>query len=436
MILKNKHALYIALITVMFSCSNKKVSYEQKIEAPLVGSALAFDLYAYKQDTSIRIATPKGTVIEIEPNTFAHANGSRVSNQIIIKVREMHTANDIFKSGIPMSVDAGRNDFLQSGGMLEIRAFDNNEELVIANGKSINVALAHFKPSNGYSLYHFNEHQNWQVNDTFVVQKNERKRRGLDKIIRFLKNPIKQNGRVSNNEFEIVANVKESPHLRAFQNQKWRIVDGSNPKMVQTAMRMSWDDVVVKPVNLIQKIYRLTFTRALTVQGSGEQNKSLTVQASPVNVSDTAFAKQLINYEETIVKMNNEKLRLEAEADMVSSFRIRQMGIWNIDKIMNKEDLVTVSVKFDFEKEVDPFVNHIKLFVLHEDDNSVIYYLPQDWKNVKLSKVKRNSLIAVLPGNRVAIVDANTVKSKMQIGGSVINFTTKIDYSTNVLVSK
>ena len=81
-------------------------------------------------------------------------------------------------------------------------------------------------------------------------------------------------------------------------------------------------------------------------------------------------------------------------------------------------------------------MNHIKLFVLHEDDNSVIYYLPQDWKNIKLPKVKRNSLIAVLPGNRVAVVDANNVKSKMQMGGSVINFTTKIVYSTNVLVSK
>jgi hypothetical protein len=430
---KNNYALYIVLVTVMMGCSNKKVSYEQKIEAPLVGSSLAFDLYAYKQDTSIRIATPKGTVINIEPNTFAHANGTAVSNQIIIKVREMHTANEIFKSGIPMSVDGARKDFLQSGGMLEIRAFDNKEELVIANGKSIGVALAQYTPSGGYSLYHLNENQNWQVNDSFVVQKNERKRNGLAKIFDFFKNPSRQ---AVNNEFEIVANVKESPQLRAFQNQKWRIIDGTNPKMVQTAMRMSWDDVVVNPVNLKQKIYRLTFTRALTVQGSGEQNKSLTVQASPVNVSDTAFAKQLINYEETIVKMNNEKLRLEAEADMVSSFRIRQMGVWNIDKIMNKDELTSVSLKFDFEKELDPYVHHIKLFVLHEDDNSVIYYLPQDWKNIKLSKVKRNSLIAVLPGNRVAVVDANTVKSKMQMGGSEINFTTKIDYSTNTLVSK
>ena len=426
-------ALYIVLVTVMMGCSNKKVSYEQKIEAPLVGTSLAFDLYAYKQDTSIRIATPKGTVISIEPNTFAHANGTAVSNQIIIKVREMHTANEIFKSGIPMSIDGARKDFLQSGGMLEIRAFDNKEELVIANGKSIGVALAKYTPSDGYSLYHLNENQNWQVNDTFVVQKNERKRNGLAKIFDFFKNPSRQ---PVNDEFEIVANVKESPQLRAFQNQKWKIVDGTDPEMVQTAMRMSWDDVVVKPINVKQKIYKLTFTRSLTVQGAGEQNKSLTVQASPVNIGDTAFAKQLVNYEETIVKMNNEKLRLEAEADMVSSFRIRQMGVWNIDKIMNNEELVSMSLKFDFEKDLDPYVHHIKLFVLHEDDNSVIYYLPQDWKNVRLSKVKRNSLIAVLPGNRVAVVDANTVKSKMQLGGSEINFTTKIDYSTNALVSK
>ena len=426
-------ALYIVLVTVMMGCSNKKVSYEQKIEAPITAISLPFELYAYKQDTSIRIATPKGTVISIEPNTFAHANGTAVSNQIIIKVREMHTANEIFKSGIPMSIDGARKDFLQSGGMLEIRAFDNKEELVIANGKSIGVALAKYTPSDGYSLYHLNENQNWQVNDTFVVQKNERKRNGLAKIFDFFKNPSRQ---PVNDEFEIVANVKESPQLRAFQNQKWKIVDGTDPEMVQTAMRMSWDDVVVKPINVKQKIYKLTFTRSLTVQGAGEQNKSLTVQASPVNIGDTAFAKQLVNYEETIVKMNNEKLRLEAEADMVSSFRIRQMGVWNIDKIMNNEELVSMSLKFDFEKDLDPYVHHIKLFVLHEDDNSVIYYLPQDWKNVRLSKVKRNSLIAVLPGNRVAVVDANTVKSKMQLGGSEINFTTKIDYSTNALVSK
>jgi hypothetical protein len=129
------------------------------------------------------------------------------------------------------------------------------------------------------------------------------------------------------------------------------------------------------------------------------------------------------------VKLNikiqeGEKIRLQAEADMVSSFQIRRLGIWNIDKIMNNEDFVKCSLKFDFEKQIDPLVNHIKLFVLYEEDNSVVYYLPQDWDKVRLSKTKRSSLVAVLPNNKVAFVDPKRVNAKVNQGNSNIFFST------------
>jgi hypothetical protein len=436
MMFKYKYALFISVVAVIISCSNKKVSYDQKIETPLADNGLPFNLYAYKQDTSISIVTLNGTVVNIEPNTFVHANGSIVKNQIIIKVREMHSAKDIFKSGIPMSVSANRNNFLESAGMIELRAFDNDEELAIASGKSIDIALANFVPSNGYRLFHLNDNQNWQVNDTFVVQQNVRKIKGLDKIANFFKRAKSKNILNENNEFEIVANIKESPHLRTFHNQKWRIADGTNSEIVQKCMRMSWDDVIIKPVNNKINLYKLTFSRSLTLRDSGEENKILTVQASPVNTSDTAFSKQIENYDQTIVKMNNEKERLKAEADMMSRFRIRQMGVWNIDKIINKEKFVSVSLKFDFEKDLDPYVNHVKLFVLYEDDNSVISFLPQDWNNIKFSKEGRNALIAVLPGNKIAFVDAAAVSAKMKTGKTNISFETRIDYSNSFLYLK
>jgi len=433
---KNTYAFYIVLIMLLISCSSKKVSYEQKIEAPLADNQIGFDLYAYKQDTSITITTPKGTVINIDPNTFVHKNGATVTQQISLKIREMHTVSDIFKSGIPMSLSSDRENFLQSGGMFEIRAFDNNEELVIDTGKSIGVALANFKPSNGYSLYHLTNNQNWQVSDTFIVQKNERKARALNKIANFLKTPFTRNTKLTNYEFELVADSIESPHLSTFNNQKWKIMDETDPEIVDKWMRISWDDVIVKPINIKKKLYSLTFTRTLSVIGAEDEIKILKVKASPANKSDTAFAKQLLDYEQTIAKMKEEKIRLQAEADMLSSFRIRQMGIWNIDKIMNKDEFVNVSVKFDFERDVDPMINHIKLFVLFEDDNSVISYLPQDWKNVRLSKVKRNSLVAVLPGNKVAIVDAKEVMKKLENQTSLINFATTIDNSSSVFNPK
>jgi hypothetical protein len=420
----NKFTVLLVLVFFVIGCSSKKVSYDQKIEAPLSNNTLAFDLYAYKQDTSIVIATSKGTLIKIDPNTFTYANGAIVYNQIQIKVREMHTANDIFKSGIPMSVDGARNNFLQSGGMLEIRAFDNTEELKIADGKSIDIELANFSPANGFSLFYLQGNENWKVNDTFNLKKNERKANALNKIVNLLKQPFKKKSSLVNDNYLIVANLKEVPHLKAFQNQNWKILDGTNPEIVEKCMRFSWDDVVVTPIKNKKNIYNLAFTRSIMVQGSGYDTISLNVQATPSYTSDTSFTKQLDEYNKAIVRLNDEKIRLQAEADMVSSFQIRQLGIWNIDKIMNNEDLVKYSLKFDFEKQIDPLVNHVKLFVLYEEDNSVVYYLPQDWDKVRLSKTKRTSLVAVLPNNKVAFVDSKSVNAMVKQGSSNIFFNT------------
>jgi len=432
-----KYTVLVSFAIFFISCSNKKANYEQKVEPPIAASDIAWSLFTFMQDTAITIHTSKGSIIKIDPNTFIHSNGSAVSNQILLKFREMHTVSDIFKSGIPMSVDSSRDAFLQSGGMFEIRAFDNNEELTIANGKTIAVELASFRPADGYSLYHLKDNKNWNVQDTFISQKNERKTFGLKKVLNFIKKPFSSNTPKNNNIFEIVANLKEAPYVKPFVNQKWKVVEGTDPSILENYMRISWDDVVIKPISKRSNTYNLTFTKTFTLEGIGEQTKTITLKASPVllgpndsmnAVSELAFNKQLEAYEQSLQLMKEEEVRLQAEADMVNSFRIKQMGVWNIDRVLKMNDLVTVSLHFDFEKKLDPNINHIKLFVLHEDDNSVIYYLPKDWKNVKLSKTRKNSLVAVLPGSKTAVVNASEVMAKLQLGKSEIDFNTKINY--------
>jgi hypothetical protein len=420
----NKYTLYVGLLFLVIGCSSKRTFYHQQIEAPIASNIVPFDLFAYKQDTAITITTPRGTSIKIEPNSFVHSNGKIVTNQIIIKIREMHSAVEIFKSGIPMSIDSVRNNFLQSGGMFEIRAFDNDEELKIANGKSIDVALANFLPANGYSLYHLNGNENWKVSDTFVLKQNEHKANGLDKIFKFLKQPFTRKSIPANNNYLLVANLKEVPHLKAFQNQQWNVLNTTDPKTIEMCKRLSWDDVVITPVKSIKNLYNLSFTRAITVFGSGTDTVSVTVQATPANIDDTAFENQLVDYKNSIAKLNDEKIRLQAEADMVSSFKIKQMGVWNIDRIMKSDEFVSVSAKFDFEKSLDPLINHVKLFVLFEEDNSVIYYMPQDWNKIKLSRTKRNSIVAVLSNDKVAVVDAKEVNAKLTHGNQNIYFNT------------
>jgi hypothetical protein len=234
-----------------------------------------------------------------------------------------------------------------------------------------------------------------------------------------------------------VANLQEAPHVKPFVKQKWKILEGTDPSALENYMRVSWDDVVIKRQSKTSNVYNLTFTKTYTTEGVGEQTKTITLKASPIllgsndsinNVSELAFNKQLEAYEHSLQLMKEEEVRLKSEADMVNGFRIKQMGIWNIDRALKMNDLVTVSLHFDFEKQLDPNINHIKLFVLHEDDNSVIYYLPKDWKNVKLSKTRKNSLVAVLPGSKTAVVNASEVMAKLQLGKSEIDFNTKINY--------
>jgi hypothetical protein len=436
-----KYTILVSFTIFFISCSNKKTNYEQKVEPPIAASDIAWSLFTFKQDTAITIHTSKGSIIKIHPNTFIHTNGSAVTNQIVVKFREMHTALEIFKSGIPMSIDSSRGSFLQSGGMLEIRAFDNKEELTIANGKSIGVELASFKPADGYSLFHLNDNKSWNVLDTFTTIKNDRKVSALNEILSFISRPFVPNHSNTNNVFEIVANLQEAPHVKPFVKQKWKILEGTDPSALENYMRVSWDDVVIKRQSKTSNVYNLTFTKTYTTEGVGEQTKSITLKASPVllglndsiyNFSELAFNKQIEAYEQSLKLMKEEEVRIKAEADMISSFRIKQMGIWNIDKVLKMNDLVTVSLNFDFEKQLDPIINKIKLFVLHEDDNSVIYYLPSDWKNVRLSKTRRNSLVAVLPGNKTAVVNASEVIAKLQTGGSSFDFNTKIENFTGI----
>ena len=104
------------------------------------------------------------------------------------------------------------------------------------------------------------------------------------------------------------------------------------------------------------------------------------------------------------------------------------MGIWNIDKIQKQENIIFTRLTFDFEKEIDLEINHVKLFVIYEDDNSVIPYLLSDFKKIGIPKDKKISIVAILPKNKLAVVENDVIKSRVLINNENIYLTTnKVD---------
>jgi hypothetical protein len=137
-------------------------------------------------------------------------------------------------------------------------------------------------------------------------------------------------------------------------------------------------------------------------------------------------------YKNTLAKIEEEKTRLSKEADMLNSFTISKMGIWNIDKIMKRDDLILVNASFDFEKEINRDINKLKVFVIYEDDNSVIPYTAVQWNKIGIRPNSKVSLVAVLLQNELAVISSDELQRQLRGASNSILFATKrvsgVDY--------
>lgn len=440
-----KIALTIILLTttaiVISNCSQKKDKYNQTIAPPVPNADIQFRKISVNADSNVLIESPTGTKIKINSKTFISKNGTPVTGNIDFKFREFHNAYDILRSGIPMSTDQNRNNFLESAGMIELRAYQDNQELNIDPQKNIEIQLAAFKPADGYDLYYLDNNTDWKTKDSFEMGINLSKQEKLKSLSKY---PQQPNDEDSFKEiiFDLSSNVTDAPYLKPFKDMQWRIDENDVTPAIVNAMRVNWDEVSIKELNHRKMLYEMTFKKE-TEKPSPSGNdfikttNSIVVKATPLlhaknkRQNRISFAVQLKAYKDIVAKIEDEKLRVTKEADLVNTFKINKMGIWNVDKFLKRDDLIFTKVSFDFEKEIDPEINHVKIYVIYEDDNSVIQYLPGDFAKIGIIKDKKTSIVAVLPKNKLALVNYNNIKNQLALNNGKLDLvTSKVDANT------
>lgn len=404
-------ALLLLSIGIVFKFKTSETQqYTQGIRPPISENDLPFDSITFNADSGVKVIRTNGTFINIAPNSLVDSMGEYVTGQVKLKFREFHQADDLFRSGIPMSVDSTRRAFLQSAGMIELRASSNGRNLDFGEGKYAEIELANYRNTDGYSLYHLKDDKNWAVTDTFKSGINLRKQNGINEIDAKLKK-----GKFKDIIFDIVTNLDNAPYLRAFKNLQWKI-DGRdvNDEVIE-AMRIDWDEVKVVPTNGFGKKYSLAFMKKFEMGGDKKTVRRFSVNAMPLHagslskVSKNEMGAILNDYDSVLVLMENEKKRLEQQTNLVNSFKINQMGVWNVDRIMKLSDVEWCSVEFDFQKNLDLNVNKISMYLMFLDDNSVIEYLPKDWNKVGFKKTGKMEIKVVLPGGKIAVVDNDQI---------------------------
>ena len=116
-------------------------SYEKGVNPQFGDNNLGKEIY-FNADEGCEFHASNGTHLKIPPNVFSYVDGRLVSGTVMLKFKEFHDAKSILISGIPMQLNENRNDYMQSAGMMDIRAYAGSQELKLLRDKSIGVSLA------------------------------------------------------------------------------------------------------------------------------------------------------------------------------------------------------------------------------------------------------------------------------------------------------
>lgn len=407
------------LLNFIMSCSANRGS---RIAPPLTELDIPFEKFQFQADSGTELRLPTGTTIRIEPGSLVDASGNPIRGQVEFRVREFHSTNDILRSGIPLNTQRNSSDRLQSAGMIEMRAFSNDQALEVAAGKTIGVDLAGYRNSSGYDLWYMEGDDNWKVRGSYRADSNRSKIETLRTLNDSLKKP-RSPQEEEDRTFELVGNIEDIPYLKPYAGMKWRLDDSEPTEVLGVQGRVHWENVRIHKVKNRAKVYALTFTQFDRGEENASKGIQKTILASPMT-SRSDMKKRMAIYEKEVAEVERrERARQEAlvlakrQADLIQSFKADRLGIWNVDRFQKMEDCVPVYVHFDFEQQFKSDERPIRLFALYDGDNSIKEYDRADWKAVYLQKGKPMRLIALLPNDQLALVDNNNIQQVLEKGG-------------------
>lgn len=118
----------------------------------------------FQAEKGIKFESPRtGTQINIPAGILAKQDGTPVTGQVDLQFREYRNFGDFIASGLPMHYNDSQGEFFfNSGGMFEVRTFQNGEELTIIPGNSYTVNFTPTADLTNPNLFLFdNESQQW-----------------------------------------------------------------------------------------------------------------------------------------------------------------------------------------------------------------------------------------------------------------------------------
>jgi hypothetical protein len=217
------------------------------INPPLPELDIPYQKFEIDPSQSHVLRSTHGAIINIPTNAFLDSSGNVIKDKVEISFREFYNPLDFYLAGIPMNYnDNGVEKVLESGGMVELTAKSNNNELFVNPSSKIKVDLLSWTKSTDFNLYDLDKSTGKWVEKGKDVIKTSTEDAELNELP-----PIPPLPKVATTEaFKIADDTKLFPEIEEYKNVLFEPIDLSKCKITNA------QEMIVKPLE--KGVYEVT----------------------------------------------------------------------------------------------------------------------------------------------------------------------------------
>ena len=326
-----------------------------------------------------------GSSIEIPQNCFTYMDGTTLQGEVEISLQEFNSISDILLSGISMKYDSsGVTHNFVSAGMFHIEGNKDGKPIKIAENKEIIVNTVTDTPDNqgAFNFYSMSNEGQWEYETTKKASVNP----DYQKVER-LEKPEKSSST------DLIIETIHAEEGSAEKTMLWKYV-GLRPDTINLdRIKKFNDNVIFEKTQESQLSYRLVFK---------DGNSNFTIPVETVLLGED-YKNELADFEAKMARIENDQEALAAmeEGKFVRSIGVEAFGLYNWDKIYNKNALPIIA---DISTDINISNNLIRLHQISKSENLLVSFSFNEAKSLRYYPNCDNHFIATAPGNKVSVL--------------------------------
>ncbi len=396
------------------------------VTPPLPDANVPYNSFTIDAAKGGKWEAPTGSEIKVPGGIFVDAQGQPVTGDVEVRYREFHDAEDVILSGITMRYNEnGAKENFQTAGMIEILGYQGSEAVFIAPGKELEVKMASFTNEDNYNLYFLDKDKGWKDIGKAKLSKNKEKEEGMRIVAAKPRPPVKGKAEEMDGEVMFEANYDNFPELKPFKGVRWMAEDQVAYKaMEDKIITKNWNDVQLEELDEEGLRYRIKLKH--------KYSASLSIDVKPILEGEDyekgmkRFQDKMDKYNKILKEKGLEEERLVTQADVYRTFTVSGFGIFNCDRYMRNTPCVNMTPEYSFPEDsyVDP--SKTAIYQICGSNRGVILHMPDEKPSLSFLPEEANYLVAVLPGNKIAVVYPEAFKKLEKERGKVA----KVEFET------